>query len=143
MQGVKVNQYNNSSIGQNFGAVEQVNVYNTPDERIQISRADSIVCHTKELPADSPLATKQAEAIFAQARAAGWLDEQNQPQELSRARVAMLADHIGHLLKLPPERRWQPFEMFWGRRNMRADMQKALNAGFYSEFSDILRARIL
>ena len=142
MQGVRIKQYNNSSIGQNFGAVEQVNVYNPPDERIQISRAAAIVCQPAEKRIENPLTTEQAEVLFRQARAAGWLDAQNQPQELSRARVAMLADHIGHLLDLPQDRRWQPFEELWGRRNMRADLQKALKASYYADFAKALNQRI-
>ena len=128
-------------IGQNLNYVKNHKVSMTHDRSINIQRAENVVKPT--LAADSILATERAEALFAQARAAGWLDADGQPQELSRARVAMLADRIGQLLQLPQNRRWQPFEVLWGRRNMRADLQKALKSGFYADFCKILAKRIV
>lgn len=77
------------------------------------------------------LATKQATKLLDAARKEGWLDEQYHPL-LSRAKSAVLADHIAGLLGI--HQKWKVFESFWRRNNMRGDYNDALNQKQYSKF---------
>ena len=71
------------------------------------------------------------DGIYIKGRKEGWLDEQYHPL-LSRAKSAVLADHIAELLGI--HQKWKVFESFWRRNNMRGDYNDALNQKQYSKF---------
>jgi len=117
VQGSYIDVHNNENVYLNVDKAEVDVEDQTSDEE------------TSLLPEE--LATKQATKLLDAARKEGWLDEQYHPL-LSRAKSAVLADHIAELLGI--HQKWKVFESFWRRNNMRGDYNDALNQKQYSKF---------
>ena len=74
-------------------------------------------------PLPPELSTPRAMKLWHAAQRKGWVDEHFQPVNLSRGKAAYLASVMGMQLGL--EKRWQPFEQLWRRRQMSADFCRA------------------
>jgi hypothetical protein len=77
----------------------------------------------------------------------GMIDEHYQPVGLSRTEMALLAEEMTICLadendNLLDIKEWKPYETLWHRKNMKADLQRALKQDKTQEFRDKLK-RIL
>lgn len=92
-----------------------------------------------ELPKE--LCTPAAMELWVKARKAGFVDEQLQPINFSRAQCALLADVMGEQLHL--KYRWRPFEIAWNIKNLRTDNQNLLIQPGESEFRKKVKEALL
>jgi hypothetical protein len=85
------------------------------------------------------LSTQKAMALWRQAQAAGYIDENLQPT-ISRTLSAVLANRIATILQI--RNKWKIFGAFWNRRNMRSDYNKALTQRQFYAFLDELNETV-
>ena len=86
------------------------------------------------LPGTLPdkLSTPKAMSMLRKLQKEEYIDENFQPR-VSRAKAAVMADEMSNMLSTENERlmgiddKWKPFEILWGRSDMRADHYRALN----------------
>lgn len=101
---------------------------------------------TTELP--PKLSTEKAMRIWKVLQGAGYIDEHYQPIGLTRTEVALLAEQITILLadendNLLDIKEWKPFETLWCRKNMKADLRRALTQDKTPEFRDRIKRLFL
>lgn len=95
-------------------------------------------CEFGVLPAK--LSSDKAMLMWQRLQQAGLVDEHYQPVGLSRTLSAVLADEM--LMQLADENerllgiddKWRPYEILWGRKNMKADHYRSLNQKKASAF---------
>ena len=91
------------------------------------------------------LSTPEAMLMWQRLQAAGYIDENYQPVNLSRPLMAVLADELMAHLSTENERlmgmssKWTYFETLWGTSNMRVDHHHALDRKNASEFRDKIK----
>ena len=90
------------------------------------------------------LSSEKAMRIWRKLQEAGFVDEYFQPIGLTRTEVALLAEQI--TIQLPDEndnlldiKEWKPYETLWRRKNMKADLRRALTQDKTSEFRDKIK----
>lgn len=95
-----------------------------------------------ELP--PKLSSEKAMQIWQKLQEAGLIDEHYQPIGLTRTDVALLAEQI--TIQLADEndnlldiKEWKPYETLWRRKNMKADLRRALTQDKTSEFRDKIK----
>lgn len=93
------------------------------------------------------LSSEKAIRIWRKLQQAGMIDDRYQPVRLSRTDVALLAEEM--TIRLADEndnlldiKEWKPYETLWHRKNMKADLQRALTQDKTPEFRDKIK-RIL
>lgn len=97
-------------------------------------------CEFGVLPAK--LSTDKAMLMWQRLQQAGLVDDHYQPVNLSRTLSAVLADEM--LMQLADENekllgiddKWRPYEILWGRKNMKADHYRSLNQNKACKFRD-------
>ena len=97
-------------------------------------------CEFGVLPAK--LSTDKAMLMWQRLQQAGLVDDNYQPINLSRTLSAVLADEM--LMQLADENekllgiddKWRPYEILWGRKNMKADHYRSLNQNKACKFRD-------
>lgn len=97
-------------------------------------------CEFGVLPAK--LSTDKAMLMWQRLQQAGLIDDHYQPVNLSRTLSAVLADEM--LMQLADENekllgiddKWRPYEILWGRKNMKADHYRSLNQNKACKFRD-------
>ena len=97
-------------------------------------------CEFGVLPAK--LSTGKAMLMWQRLQQAGLIDDHYQPVNLSRTLSAVLADEM--LMQLADENekllgiddKWRPYEILWGRKNMKADHYRSLNQNKACKFRD-------
>lgn len=98
------------------------------------------LCEFGVLPAK--LSTDKAMLMWQRLQQAGLIDDHYQPVNLSRTLSAVLADEM--LMQLADENekllgiddKWRPYEILWGRKNMKADHYRSLNQNKACKFRD-------
>ena len=88
------------------------------------------------------LSTDKAMLMWQRLQQAGLVDDHYQPVNLSRTLSAVLADEM--LMQLADENekllgiddKWRPYEILWGRKNMKADHYRSLNQNKACKFRD-------
>ena len=88
-------------------------------------------CEFGVLPAK--LSTGKAMLMWQRLQQAGLIDDHYQPVNLSRTLSAVLADEM--LMQLADDK-WRPYEILWGRKNMKADHYRSLNQNKACKFRD-------
>ena len=90
------------------------------------------------------LSSEKAMRIWRILQQAGIVDEYFQPIGLTRTDVALLAEQI--TIQLADEndnlldiKEWKPYETLWRRKNMKADLRRALTQDKTSEFRDKIK----
>ena len=86
--------------------------------------------------------------IWQKLQEANFVDEYFQPIGLTRTEVALLAEQI--TIQLADEndnlldiKEWKPYETLWRRKNMKADLRRALTQDKTSEFRDKIKRLFL
>ena len=94
------------------------------------------------------LSSEKAMRIWRKLQEAGIVDEYFQPIGLTRTDVALLAEQI--TIQLADEndnlldiKEWKPYETLWRRKNMKADLRRALTQDKTSEFRDKIKRLFL
>ena len=95
-----------------------------------------------ELP--EKLRSPEAMRIWRILQEAGYIDEHYQPVGLTRTEASLLAEQI--TIQLADEndnlldiKEWKPYETLWCRKNMKADLRRALTQDKTPEFRDKIK----
>lgn len=92
------------------------------DEAVRPPDRSVAVAEPSELP--EQLKTQKARAMWQRLQQKGYVDDHCQPTMLSRTQTALLASEMAERLEI--SQKWKTFERLWGRKDMRADYNKAL-----------------
>ena len=118
------------------------------DKTAKQSSADK---HSQQNPHDvvlpPKLSSEKAMRLWRKLQEAGFIDEYYQPIGLTRTDVALLAEEMNIRLgdendNLLDIKEWKSYETLWHRKNMKADLQRALKQDKTPEFRDKIK-RIL
>ncbi len=71
------------------------------------------------------LSTDKAMLMWQRLRQAGYIDEHYQPVNLSRTQLALLANEMSNRLGIYDK--WKTFERLWNKKNLRNELNKALD----------------
>jgi hypothetical protein len=90
------------------------------------------------------LSSEKAMRLWQKLQEAGIIDEYYQPIGLTRTDVALLAEEMNIRLgdendNLLDIKEWKPYETLWHRKNMKADLQRALKQDKTPEFRDKIK----
>ncbi len=102
----------------------------------------------QEIVLPQKLSSEKAMRIWQKLQEANFVDEYFQPIGLTRTEVALLAEQI--TIQLADEndnlldiKEWKPYETLWRRKNMKADLRRALTQDKTSEFRDKIKRLFL
>jgi len=118
------------------------------DKTAKQSSADK---HPQQNPHDvvlpPKLSSEKAMRLWRKLQEAGFIDEYYQPIGLTRTDVVLLAEEMNIRLgdendNLLDIKEWKSYETLWHRKNMKADLQRALKQDKTPEFRDKIK-RIL
>ena len=115
------------------GYVQEQHNYFAPVQQTLVKPAPEV----EEVP--ECLRTPEAQRLWERAKAEGWVDDDLQPQGLSRSEAALLADRMRKVLGIEG---WAPFEHFWHRKNMRQDFSKAYDYQKSGDFMETLKKKL-
>ena len=120
-----------------------------PKEKTKQPAADKNPQHSPhDVVLPPKLSSEKAMRIWRILQQAGIIDEYFQPIGLTRTDVALLAEQI--TIQLADEndnlldiKEWKPYETLWCRKNMKADLRRALTQDKTSEFRDKIKRLFL
>ena len=115
---------------------------------VKPAKQSSASKHPQQNPHDvvlpPKLSSEKAMHLWQKLQQAGLIDEYYQPIGLTRTDVALLAEEMNIRLgdendNLLDIKEWKPYETLWHRKNMKADLQRALKQDKTPEFRDKLK----